>query len=71
MMPPEYFPTWLPIPGKAWRLADLHSGAFYPRPCKEGTSKSFETAEEALDFAKRKGIPIVEAEERRKCQIYA
>ena len=59
MRPPAYAPTWLPLPSKPWRLVDVHSGAFWPRPARDAESKRFETAEEALAFARKYKVELV------------
>ena len=57
---PSYAPTWLPLPSKPWRLVDVRSGSFWPRPLREGTSKAFETAEDALRFARKYKVELSE-----------
>ena len=56
---PTYFPSWLPITGtRPWRLVDMYTGAFYPRPVKNAPSETFATAEAAIKFARARGISL-------------
>ena len=59
MKAPAYAPTWLPLPSAPWRLVDVNSGAFWPRPARDAESKRFETVEAALAFAAKYKIPLV------------
>ena len=55
---PTYAPTWLPVPNRPWRLVDVYSGAFWPRPMRDAASKRFKTAEAALAFAEKYKIKL-------------
>lgn len=57
-MTPEYFPSWLPLASRPWRLVDRHSGSFYPRPLKAEAAHAFKTAEDALAFARKHGVKL-------------
>ena len=55
---PTYFPSWLPVPRRPWRLVDTHTGSFYPSPAKDAPSETFATAEAAIAYARKRGIPL-------------